>query len=754
MKKLINYTTVLLLQLLLVSNVIAQVGTGILQGSVMDATSGDPIPFSNVVVMQQGQQVTGASTDFDGKYKIPALKPGSDYIVRVSSVGYTSQERIGVIVKANQITFVDFKMVAGVKLDEVVVMEYEVPLIEKDGGSAMTVFGPGLNRVPGMGSTGIVTGRDIEKMPSRGAAEGVISSAGVQDNDASIGSVRGSRSGSTYTYIDGVKVRGNASLPQAAYEQTQVLTGGIPAQYGEANRGILKMEEAERKAEYVVHESAGLSIEEDLKEIQKRKGKKEDSEGFAVGYDLYKRQPFKTVYAEPLSAFSIDVDAASYSQVRRSLNMGSLPHPDIVRIEEIVNYFKYDYPQPEGDDPFSITTEVSKCPWNKSHQLVHIGLQGKELQMDVRPKNNLVFLIDVSGSMSDQDKLPLLQKSLRLLVNELKETDKISMVVYAGAAGVVLPSTSGDKKDRILDAIDRLSAGGSTAGGAGIELAYSIAERQFLKNGNNRVILCTDGDFNVGVSSAFGLEKLIEKKRESGVFLTVLGFGTGNFQDHKMETLADKGNGNFAYIDNLQEAQKVLVQEFWGTLFTIAKDVKIQIEFNPANVMAYRLIGYENRRLAAEDFNDDRKDAGELGAGHTVTALYEVIPVGGELPDMRPSVDSLKYQLTKPSLSTGLSDELLTVKLRYKQPDGDVSKLISQPLANRTVDLDSSSVNMRFSAALSLFGITLLDQSLKDSQRMSQLQEVIDLASASKGVDEDGRRAEFIRMAGLAMAMK
>jgi Ca-activated chloride channel family protein len=434
--------------------------------------------------------------------------------------------------------------------------------------------------------------------------------------------------------------------------------------------------------------------------------------------------------------------------------MGTLPHPDIVRIEEIINYFKYDYPQPEGDDPFSITTEVSDCPWDTTHQLVHIGLQGKELQLDKRPKNNLVFLIDVSGSMNAPDKLQLLQRSLRLMVDKLEESDKISIVVYAGAAGVVLESTSGLKKEKILNAIDRLSAGGSTAGGAGIQLAYSIAQKQFIKNGNNRVILCTDGDFNVGVSSAEGLEDLIEKERESGVFLTVLGFGSGNFQDHKMEVLADKGNGNFAYIDNLQEAQKVLVEEFWGTVFAIAKDVKIQVEFNPMNVQAYRLIGYENRRLAAEDFNDDRKDAGELGAGHTVTALYEVIPVGVELPELQPKVDSLKYQLTHSSMANGLSNELLTVKLRYKKPDEDVSKLIVEPLASGSTSLASASANMKFSAALSLFGMTLLDTELNGLERRKQLKEVLDLARASKGDDEDGRRAEFIRMAELAMAMK
>lgn len=741
MKKLIQILLGILSHLMLTSLALAQIGTGGVQGIVRDAGNGDPIPFANVVVLDGTQQVAGAATDFDGKYKIKPLKPG-EYSIRVSSVGYSSQEIAGVLIEADKLAFVDFKLSAGVKLDEVVIVNYSVPLISRDGSFSYSVFGHGADRLPGLGATR-VTGSDIQNMPSRGAASAVTTVTGVQDYDGALGSIRGTRDGSTYTFIDGVKVRGSANLPQAAIEKVMVQTGGLPAAY--ENNGSEVLPPAPSG-------SSPFSISSS-ESVSKRKKKQLEPEGLTAGYDLYRQQSFKSVFSEPLSTFSIDVDAASYSQIRRSLNMGMLPPTEVVRIEEMINYFKYDYPQPEGDKPFSITTEVSFCPWNESHQLVHIGLQGKELQIEERPKNNLVFLIDVSGSMSDQDKLPLLKRSLRLLVNELEETDRISIVVYAGAAGLVLPSTSGEKKDRILDAIDRLNSGGSTAGGAGINLAYSVAEKEFIKGGNNRVILCTDGDFNVGVSDAGGLEKLIEKKRESGVFLTVLGFGTGNFQDHKMETLADKGNGNFAYIDNLQEAQKVLVQEFWGTLFTIAKDVKIQIEFNPANVLAYRLIGYENRRLAAEDFNDDRKDAGELGAGHTVTALYEVIPVGGELSEGKPLVDSLKYQLTKPSVQAGFDDELLTVKLRYKKPDEDVSKLITEPLLNKAIDLVSSSDNMRFSAALSQFGMILLDKELKASQRMDQIKKVIALAQDSKGTDEDGRRAEFVRMAELAMVI-
>lgn len=708
---------------LLITSFVLNPSVGSVSGIVTDEKH-EAIPFANVVILQRGQQVAGVSTDFDGKFKVSGLAVGT-YDLQVSYVGFQTIEKQGVIIKADAITFVDFVLTVGVKLNEIVKIEFKEPIIERDGTSGLTI-----------------TGSEIRKMASRGACAAITTVASVQSNDGAIGSIRGTRDPSTDTFIDGVKVSGNPSSFTVS-DRSPLILGGVPAQYGNATGGIISVQ------------STRSETDQQVDSVSKRKKKQLAApEGLTAGYDLYKQQPFKSVFSEPLSTFSIDVDAASYSQIRRSLNMGMLPDVEIVRIEEMINYFKYDYPQPKGDDPFSITTEVSVCPWNETHKLVHVGLQGKELKIDERPKNNLVFLIDVSGSMSSEDKLPLLKKSLKLLVKELEETDKISIVVYAGAAGLVLPSTSGDEPGRILEAIDRLSSGGSTAGGAGIELAYSIAQKQFIKGGNNRVILCTDGDFNVGVSDAGGLEQLIEKKRESGVFLTVLGFGTGNFQDHKMEVLADKGNGNFAYIDNLQEAQKVLVQEFWGTLFTIAKDVKIQIEFNPSNVLAYRLIGYENRRLAAEDFNDDRKDAGELGAGHTVTALYEVIPVGIELPEARPLVDSLKYQLTKPSISSGFDDELLTVKLRYKKPDEDMSKLLVRSLGKRSVSLEESSENMRFSAALSQFGMILLDKSLDVPQRIGQIQKVIEMAEGSKGVDEDGRRAEFIRLAELAMVME
>jgi Ca-activated chloride channel family protein len=416
-----------------------------------------------------------------------------------------------------------------------------------------------------------------------------------------------------------------------------------------------------------------------------------------------------------------------------------LPPPDAVRIEELINYFDYDYPQPAGEHPFSITTELTTCPWNPSLQLALIGIQGEVIDMDEAPKSNLVFLLDVSGSMGSPDKLGLLKKGLALLIDQLREEDRIAIVVYAGAAGVVLESTSGDKKGPIKGVLNRLSAGGSTAGGAGIELAYKIAEENFIKGGNNRILLATDGDFNVGTSSQEALVKLIEEKRESGVFLSVLGFGNGNLQDYKMEQIADKGNGNYSYIDNILEAKKVLVSEMGGTLFTIAKDVKVQAEFNPAKVKAYRLIGYVNRALAAEDFNDDKKDAGELGAGHTVTVLYEIVPVGSE--EKIKDIDKLKYQ--KEKAVDSLSDELLTVKFRYKKPEGKKSILMTKVMNEEVIELQNASHNLQFSAAVASFGMKLRgSESVKDMD----FKDILEIAKMSKGLDENGYRAEFLKL--------
>lgn len=456
-------------------------------------------------------------------------------------------------------------------------------------------------------------------------------------------------------------------------------------------------------------------------------------------YKEIEENTFKMVKSSPLSTFSIDVDKAGYSNVRRMINNGQEIPKDAVKIEEMINYFDYNYPQPKGKNPFAIHTEVNTTPWNKGSKLIKIGLQGKTVPLDDIPPSNLVFLIDVSGSMNSQNKLPLLKSAFKLLVNQLRDEDKISIVTYAGAAGLVLPPTSGDNKNKILEALNNLNAGGSTAGGQGIELAYKTAEENFIKNGNNRVILATDGDFNVGASSDQAMEDLIVEKRKSGVFLTCLGFGTGNYQDSKMETLADKGNGNHAYIDSMQEAQRILGTEFGGTLFTIAKDVKIQVEFNPAFVQAYRLIGYENRLLNDEDFNDDKKDAGELGSGHKVTALYEIIPTGVKSKWLK-DIDDLKYS-DKPSANN--QKDLLTVKFRYKEPDGDKSKLIEHIISAKEMKNNNASADFKFASAVAMFGMKLRKSEYIEE---SSFQNIIQLAEEGKAKDDEGYKAEFIRL--------
>ncbi|MEO9531393.1 MAG: von Willebrand factor type A domain-containing protein [Crocinitomicaceae bacterium] len=460
------------------------------------------------------------------------------------------------------------------------------------------------------------------------------------------------------------------------------------------------------------------------------------------GYDVINENVFKSTQINPLSTFSVDVDAASYSNVRRFLLNGQKPTKGAVRVEEMINYFNYDYEDPKDNTPFSIATEVGECPWS-DNKLVHVGLQGKRIDKSDLPPSNLVFLLDVSGSMGSANKLPLLKKSFSLLVNELSERDKVSIVVYAGAAGLVLEPTPGSNGTKIMEALNKLNSGGSTAGGAGIELAYKTAQQNFIKGGNNRVILATDGDFNIGMSSNSAMEELIVKKRESGIFLTCLGFGTGNYQDSKMEILADKGNGNYAYIDNLLEAKKVLVTEIGATLLTIAKDVKIQVEFNPSVIESYRLIGYENRLLNDEDFNDDKKDAGEIGAGHSVTALYEVVMKGEGKSKV--DVDPLKYQDKKNKSEFG--NELLTVKFRYKEPDEDTSKLLERVMENKIQSEKQLSNAFKFSAAVAEFGMLLTDSEHKEK---SSFDHVLAMAKAGMGKDKNGYRAEFIRLVDVA----
>jgi Ca-activated chloride channel family protein len=451
---------------------------------------------------------------------------------------------------------------------------------------------------------------------------------------------------------------------------------------------------------------------------------------------------FKSALDNPLSTFSIDVDRASYSNIRRFLlREHRLPPVDAVQVEEMVNYFPYDYALPRDGEPLGITTELGRAPWREQHRLLRIGMASPAIEVEDLPPSNLVFLLDVSGSMHSPDKLPLVKRSLRLLVDQMREQDRVALLVYAGAAGLVLEPTSGENKEAILEAINRLEAGGSTAGGAGLRLAYDVAKRHFVEGGNNRVILATDGDFNVGESSDAAMTRLVEERREDGTFLTILGFGTGNLQNTKMQEMAQNGNGNYAYIDGLDEARKVLVGEMGGTLLTVAKDVKIQVEFNPERVRSYRLIGYENRMLAAEDFNDDQKDAGELGAGHTVTALYEIVPVGSDSDFDTPSIDPLRYQSPEGVTEGRGGSELAFVKVRYKDPEGTESRLLSRPVEDR--EARRASVDFRFASAVAGFGMLLRDSEYRGDMTA---EEIVRLAESGLGEDADGYRRGFLEM--------
>ncbi len=454
-------------------------------------------------------------------------------------------------------------------------------------------------------------------------------------------------------------------------------------------------------------------------------------------YSKIDESGFFEVINTPLSTFAADIDGASYSNARRFILQDQLPYADAVRTEEFINYFSYDYKKPDSEHPLSINLEYADCPWNGKHKLVHIGLQGKILSKDEQKQTNLVFLLDVSGSMREPNKLPLLKKSFKLLVKQLQPNDKVAIVVYAGSSGLVLPSTDASEKSKIIAALDRLQAGGGTAGAAGIQLAYEVASENFIDGGNNRVILATDGDFNVGISSTSELTRFIEKKRDKGIFLTVLGFGMGNYKDDRLQELADRGNGNHAYIDNILEAKKVLVNEVNATLFTIAKDVKIQVEFNPVKIKEYRLVGYENRKLEDKDFDDDKKDAGEIGAGHTVTALYEVVLADDNSPENR-----LKYQGKYIKKDAYNLDEVLTVKIRYKEPDGDKSKLFSAVLKGEPTKLSKTSNNFRFSSAVAEFAMLLRDSEFKGN---TTIESIVDLAQSSRGKDIFGYRADFLQ---------
>ncbi len=629
----------------------------------------------------------------------------------------------------------------------------------------------------------------VDKAPQQPRPQGKSIDAPVSDE---AGGLIGPVQIETLEGLDQIVIRGHPRGVERVIETTRE----FEAQSARAPTPGLRIRVIPTKEAEATRLVAKLQMRQLYEENQA--GADEDNAG--ESYNLPPENAFEPVVGNPLSTFSIDVDTASYSNIRRFLVQNNqLPPPAAVRIEEMLNYFRYEYPQPQGDDPFSITTEVATCPWNVDHRLVRVGLKGKEIPRDQRPVSNLVFLLDVSGSMQDANKLPLVRESIKMLVRELSENDRVAIVVYAGASGLVLDSTTADHKDVITAAIDQLQAGGSTNGAGGLQQAYDVAAQHFVKGGANRVILATDGDFNVGITDREQLVNLIEDKAKSGVFLTTLGFGMGNLKDATLEQLADKGNGNYAYVDTLAEARKVFVEELAGTLVTIAKDVKVQIEFNPSEVASYRLIGYENRHLAAEDFNNDKKDAGEIGAGHTVTALYELVPVKssegstgkasgtpaestGKASGTREgstgkasgpqegstdktsgthsdAVDPLRYQkpaAAKVDLTEAASTgELFTLKLRYKQPDGDKSKLIEHAVKDSKKAYREASGDFKCAAAVAAFGMLLRQSQHRGTLTLDGIKELAQESRKSEplGNRTVGYRDEFITLIDRAAAL-
>ena len=704
-------------------------GEKTITGVVTSKSDGLPIPGVNVVIKGT---LKGVQTDFDGKF-ILRVNLGDQLVF--SYLGF--KESIVTIAKKENI------VVAleddSSNLEAVVVMGYNVQRSKKIQSKEKKY------RDGDKITASLMKPSAVQPLQGRVAGLNIISATGQQEtsNNAVIrGTVQSLQNGTDPLYIlDGAPISASdfRKIDPNEIKEVHILKDAAATSiYG--SRG--------RNGVTIISTKNGKFKKLSNKEWKKRqdaidKANQTDNAMIVTNedYDYFEENAFESPAAKPLSTFSIDVDNASYTNVRRFINSGQKVPKDAVRVEEMINFFKYNNPAPINNDPFAITTEYSTAPWNAKHKLLRIGLQGKIIPSNKLPASNLVFLIDVSGSMNDQNKLPLLKESMKILVKELRKEDKVSIIVYAGAVGMVLPPTSGDEKQTIIDALEKLSAGGSTAGGAGIELAYKTAQENFIKNGNNRVILATDGDFNVGNSSNTDMQTLIEEKRKSGVFLTCLGYGMGNYKDSKMETLSDKGNGNYAYIDNIQEANRFLGKEFKGSMFAIAKDVKIQIEFNPKHVKSYRLIGYENRKLRDEDFVNDAIDAGELGSGHTVTALYEIIHVGVESEFYKEEIP-LKYSQNN-TPSTSFNDELATIKFRFKKPDGEKSIEMIEVIENKSIALDETSSDFKFCTAVAWFGLTLRDSKYISNKDLNAIK-----ALAKKGIsnDDEGYKAEFIRL--------
>jgi Ca-activated chloride channel homolog len=640
----------------------SSIGTGELQGKVIDAENNKALGYATVVIMQNGTQNAGTMTDENGNYVLKPISPGT-YSIKVTYVGYNPIEITGVVISADKITFQDIKLTKSTVNTNAVIVTAEPKLIDAERTQTGATKSFGLTRS---------------------------------------------------------KVISPAYDMSATYQYT-------PSSQGTTN-------------------IYGDALETDG--FFKRKGKQSD-ETSNEEYATIHENNFKRAFDEPLSTFSIDVDNASYSIIRRYLNANTPPPVDAVRIEELVNYFSYNYPEPKRNEPFSIITESGACPWDDQHRLIKVAIKGQSVDTKDMPSANLVFLVDVSGSMQSADKIGLVKASLKYLVNALRDEDKVALTVYAGSAGLVLPPTPCSDKQKIISAIDKLEAGGSTAGGAGIQLAYNTAKKYFIEGGNNRVILATDGDFNVGVSSASELEHLIEEKRKENIFLTVLGFGTGNYKDARMEILADKGNGNYYYVDNESEGKKIFTENLTGAIYTIAKDVKLQIEFNPAKVKAYRLVGYENRMLNKEDFNDDKKDAGELGAGICVTAFYEIIPFNSDEEPLTALVDTLKYQTVSQSFCHMSTPEAMTVKLRYKKPNEDVSSKLEVTVLDENIPFESTSSDFQFATAVAEFGLLLRNSQYKGD---ASFDHVFGVAKATTGNDK--YREEFTDLVKQASNMK
>ncbi len=741
------------------------------------------LPISGASVAVKGKEYT--NTDFNGKFTLNT-KVGDT--VNVSHVGMESQSLVANY--ANN--YANVAMADSQYLSEVVVQGYRTTRIAKSNVAVTAVSSETVTKNPSKAENSRakeyqaqqnsnpsvnreVKANDINK------AVTTISSETIKrkPNVSFVQSLQGQIPGLNITTGNGepgsntsVVLRGNSSLdgnPEPLY-----IIDGIPSSLNVFRNinpndiqsvSVLKDEGAtsiygNRGANGVIVVNTKKSLtKRQLKKIEKRNRKNKSlPQGNHVqyqpinsnikipidteGYGAFEENKFENPATAPLSTFSIDVDNASYTNIRRFINNGQTVPKDAVRVEEMINFFKYQYPQPQNSEPFSINTEYSDAPWNPKHKLLKIGLQGMDIPTNELPASNFIFLIDVSGSMDTQNKLPLLKESMKILVKQMRAKDRIAIVVYAGAAGTVLPSTSGSEKDKIIAALENLSAGGSTAGGEGIELAYKTAQENFIKGGNNRVILATDGDFNVGASSDTDMQTLIEEKRKTGVFLTCLGYGMGNYKDSKMEILANKGNGNYAYIDNMQEADRFLQKEFKGSMFAIAKDVKIQIEFNPKHVQSYRLIGYENRKLRDEDFTNDAIDAGELGSGHTVTALYEIIPTSVE-SEYGIKQPELKYSKPLTTSTGNYNDELATIKFRYKKPDEEVSKETVKVIPNTWVTLQQVSDDFKFASAVAWFGLKLRNSEFIPNKAT---EDILKLAKEANTNAPDGYKAEFIRL--------